>query len=167
MKKLIALLLALVLCCAAALTAFAEPAFENTQLFVNYLSENGIGYTFITDNNGKERVNCDVGTADGSTLHITLIFIPENERVSYFLWNLFDLQGIDREQAYRIVNSMNADYNTVKLTLHEDDNFIDLNYDLLLQAGAPNTLDMIIAALKRFSQITLEVYTDLTNRAAQ
>ena len=111
MKKLTALLLALILGLALAAPALdIEAQYDNTKVFTTMLDEMEVPYTITGIDDDKDEGVKIQDYNDLISYTIFCFFSEDNETVSFRIWNFAEYDILNRAQALEAVNNLNTKY---------------------------------------------------------
>lgn len=161
MKKILAMLLALVLTIGVCMPALAINAqYSSTKAFLSALDEMDITYTVNGINDGNyEDVSIENTDDNGFTYTIRLFFDENEENCSIRVWNIIHFNDADFSKLLRTCNTLNNEYNYVCFSVDESDNTITATMDLIYRT---NDVDQIVLeAILRMANILEDVYPQL------
>lgn len=167
MRKWISLLFGLVLCvsvCASALAA--EPQFANTKAFLAYMDEIGISYNFLgAASEDTEAVQIPNQTdTDQIPYDFVLIFPEDNTCVSIRIWDFITIDPGKTDEVLRAINQLNGGYKYIKWYVDEENNTINVDYDLIVREGT-SVPDIVMEAMVRLYSLIEEGYVKIAGYA--
>ena len=158
MKKLTALLLALILGLALAAPALAiEAQYDNTKVFTTMLDDMNVPYTITGIDDDKDEGVKIQDYNDLISYTIFCFFSEDNETVSFRIWNFAEYDILNRAQALEAVNNLNARYKFASWYADESDNSFNLRMDVIVRKDA-EVREITLEALLRLINILKDGY---------
>ena len=160
MKKLLAALLALMLCLSMGTAALGETAaFATTRSFLDLLDETDIDYVNLgLDKDGDEHVMVvDPDKNISYTIHY--FFEEDQEHTSIFVWNIITFDPEDTLRVMHVCNSLNYDYNYTCWYVDETDNTVTCSMNLIYRDD--NVGQVVVEATVYLMQIIEQAYASL------
>lgn len=137
MKKLTALLLALILTLSLSAALATEAQYANTKEMLKILDDSEVAYTIVgIDEDGDECVQVNNKDENGLTYAIICYFSEDNNTVILRIYNILTYDPADAAGVFEAVNTLNSQYKFVSWYADTEDNTITLRMDLIVREGA-------------------------------
>lgn len=161
MKKRALLLVAtaLLLMCLAIPASAENAQYATTELFLEYLDEEGYYYTYKgIDGDGYERLEMAF-EGDAFEPDVQLYFTENEDRCSLRVWDVIEYDEPMQPVILGVVNSLNSQYMFAKWTAEEECS-VTLAMDVLLRPS-DDMSEILIDAVKRTASIADSGYPEL------
>lgn len=157
-QKLLAALLAVLLCVSMLVPALGEEALYNTtRSFLELLDQENLSYNYAgTISDGEEHVFME-NEDENFAYTINIYFHPDNDRTCAYVWNIITFEDADFSKVLRVVNELNYTYKYTRFYVDETDNTVTCALTLILHDDS-DAGDIVLEGLLRMASILKKAY---------
>ena len=157
-ERLLAFLLAALLCMGAVTSALGEEAqYSTTKDFLELLDQENLSYHFAgTISSDEEYVFLD-NEDENFAYTINVYFHPDNDRACAYVWNIITFEDADFANVLRVVNDLNYSYKYTRFYVDETDNTVTCALTLILHDDN-DAGDIVLEGLLRMASILKNAY---------
>ena len=126
MKKIAALLLAILLVMAALPALAVDAQYATTQKYMDYLDANGYKYTYLGVNSDtqNEQVRISYNADNRESVRVNCVFNPDLNRCVLYSWDVIEYDAAMQDLVKVALDSLNGKYYFAKFYTDSSDNTV-------------------------------------------